>query len=191
MGLTSRSDAAAIIIPLLNRRDSMPDRNDGDDIFQASGHVRVDVCDGATMSALRESLTFARLTNWDSLRTPHLFMGLLHVADPGVYNWANRLNADLGKLLNQFRDLFYQDSEPVPRLLMHREFLSDNVIRVLRDSSARAADQGRDSFTAMDLLITLFTVPNSIVAECFERIGVTAERLTHLAVLAEQESSGV
>ena len=169
----------------------MAERYDGDDLFQSSGHLRIDVCDDATASALQESLTFARLTNWDSLRTPHLFMGLLHVADPGVYNWANRLNADLGKLLAQFRDLFYQDCEPVPRLLMHREFLSDNVIRVLRDALCRAADQGRDSFTAMDLLITLFTVPNSIVAECFERIGVTAERLTHLAVLAEQESSGV
>ena len=191
MGLTSRSDAATKILPLWNGRDAMADRNDDGDIFQASGHLRIDVCDKATLTALRESLTFARLTNWDSLRTPHLFMGLLHVADPGVFNWANRLNADLGKLLDQFRDLFYQDSEPVPPLLMHREFLSDNVIRVLRDSSARAADLGRDIFTPMDLLITLFTVPNSIVAECFERIGVTAERLTHLAVLAEQESSGV
>ena len=187
----SRSDVATIIILLLNRRDSMADRNDDGDIFQASGHLRLDVCDEATASALHESLTFARLTNWDSLRTPHLFMGLLHVADPGVFNWANRLNADLGKLLNQFRDLFHQDSDPVPPLLLHREFLSDNVIRVLRDASSRAADQGRDVFTPMDLLITVFTVPNSIVAECFERIGVTAERLTHLAVLAEQESSDV
>jgi hypothetical protein len=42
----------------------------------------------------------------------------------------------------------------------------------------------------MDLLITLFTVPNSIVAECFERVGVTAAKLTELAVLAERESSG-
>jgi hypothetical protein len=43
----------------------------------------------------------------------------------------------------------------------------------------------------MDLLITLFTAPNSIVAECFERIGVTAARLTELAVLAERECPGV
>jgi len=191
MGLTTESVVAAIILPTLNGRDPMGDRNDDGDIFQRSGHLRADVCDGPTMTALRESLTFARLTNWDSLRTPHLFMGLLHVADPGVFNWANRLNADLGKLLNQFRDLFHQDSDPVPPLLLHREFLSDNVIRVLRDASSRAADQGRDVFTPMDLLITVFTVPNSIVAECFERIGVTAERLTHLAVLAEQESSDV
>ena len=49
---------------------------------------------------------------------------------------------------------------------------------------------GLDSFgaqiTSMDLLISLLTAPNSIVAECFERIGVTAAKLTELAVMAEQ-----
>jgi hypothetical protein len=40
----------------------------------------------------------------------------------------------------------------------------------------------------MDLLITLLTASNSIVAECFDRIGVTPAKLTELAVLAEQQS---
>ena len=39
----------------------------------------------------------------------------------------------------------------------------------------------------MDLLISLLTASNSIVAECFERIGVTAAKLTELAVMAEQQ----
>jgi ATP-dependent Clp protease ATP-binding subunit ClpA len=168
----------------------MFDRSE-DDIFLPGGRLRPDVVDEATARALRESLAHARATNWDSVRTPHLFMGLLAAPDPGVFNWANRLGADLGKLLDQFRDLFYQDAEPVPPLLLNREFLSDNVIRVLRDSYARAKDYERTHFTQMDLLITLFTAPNSIVAECFERVGVTAARLTELAVLAERESSGV
>ena len=37
----------------------------------------------------------------------------------------------------------------------------------------------------MDLLISMFTTPHSIVAECFEKIGVTAAKLTELAVMAE------
>ena len=36
-----------------------------------------------------------------------------------------------------------------------------------------------------DRHITLLTSANSIVAECFERIGVTAAKLTELAVIAE------
>lgn len=168
----------------------MSDHTD-EDIFLPSGRVRGDIADPATGFALRESLTHARATNWDSVRTPHLFMGLLSAPDPGVANWADRLGADLGKLLDQFRDLFYQDADPVPPLLLNREFLSDNVIRVLRDAHTRAAQCGRETFTQMDLLITLFTAPNSIVAECFERIGVTAAKLTELAVLAEKEGHGV
>src|SRR5262249_48044617 len=116
-------------------------------------------------------------------------MGLLAAPDSGVFKWASRLGADLSGLLDQFRDLFYQDnSEPVPPLLLNREFLSDNVIRLLRDAHVRAGDSGRDSITPMDLLITLLTTPNSIVAECFGRIGVTAAKLTELAVLAERDN---
>jgi ATP-dependent Clp protease ATP-binding subunit ClpA len=160
-----------------------------DEIFLINGRVRPDVCDDATSQALRDSLAHARSTNWDSVRTPHLFMGLLGTADGGVYNWARRLGADTMRLLDQFRDLFFQDSEPVPPLLLNREFLSDNVIRVLREALMRCQDYGRHQISPMDLLITLFTTPNSIVAECFERIGVAATRLTELAVAVEQEES--
>jgi ATP-dependent Clp protease ATP-binding subunit ClpA len=158
-----------------------------DDIFLPSGRLRPDVVDDPTAHALRESLALTRATNWDSVRTPHLFMGLLAAPDPGVFTWATRLGADLQKLLDQFRELFLQDAEPVPPLLLNREFLSDNVLRLLRDAYARARDYGRPTIGQMDLLITLFSTPNSIVAECFERIGVTATHLTDIAVQAERE----
>lgn len=161
---------------------------DVDDIFLPSGRLRPDLLDEATARVLREALSYTRSTNWDSVRTPHLFMGLLAAPDEGVFKWAARLGADLPVLLEQFRDLFYQqNAEPVPPLLLNREFLSDNVIRLLRDAHGRAINSGRSHVTPMDLLITLFTTPNSIVAECFERIGVTAARLTELAVLAERD----
>lgn len=162
--------------------DDLPE----DDIFLASGRLRPDVTDNATARAVRESLSLARSTNWDSVRTPHLFMGLLTHPDPGVLNWSCRLGVNLNRLFDQFHELFLQIAlEPVPPLLLNREFLSDNVIRVLRDAYSRAKDHGRTQFHQMDLLIILLTAPNSIVAECFERIGVTAARLTELAVLAE------
>ncbi|QEG25798.1 Clp amino terminal domain protein [Gemmata obscuriglobus] len=159
-----------------------------DDIFLPSGRLRPDILDEATARVLREALGHTRATNWDSVRTPHLFMGLLAAPDSGVFKWAGKLGADLPGLLDQFRDLFHQpNAEPVPPLLLNREFLSDNVIRLLRDAYGRAYDCGRGIVTPMDLLITLFTTPNSIVAECFERIGVTAAKLTELAVLAEKD----
>jgi ATP-dependent Clp protease ATP-binding subunit ClpA len=135
-------------------------------------------------------MRLARETHWDSVRSPHIFMGLLAVPDPGVRLWGDRLGADLTRLLAQFQELFHQeDGDCEALLLLNREFLSDNVIRLLREAYTRAVMNRRNAITPMDLLITLLTTTNSIVAECFERIGVTAAKLTELAVLAEQHTA--
>jgi hypothetical protein len=116
-------------------------------------------------------------------------MGLLAVPDAGVRNWGERLRADLPELLGKFKELFYQDSgESEPLVLLSREFLSDNALRLLREAHERARDHHRLQITPMDMLICLLTSSQSIVAECFERIGLTAAKLTELAVMAEQQA---
>jgi ATP-dependent Clp protease ATP-binding subunit ClpA len=161
----------------------------GDDIFQPSGRVRPNLLTDAAAAALTESVRFARETRWDSVRSPHVFMGLLSVPDAGMQTWGERLRADLPKLLGQFQELFHQEEgEEEAILALNREFLSDNVIRLLREAQSRASDHDRKQITTMDLLISLLTATNSIVAECFERIGVTAAKLTELAVIAERET---
>ena len=160
-----------------------------EDIFLPGGHLCKDCISESAMTVLCEALKLARDTRWDSVRSPHIFMGLLAVPDPGVRTWGERLGADLNRLLGQFQELFHQeegDSDAMLRL--NREFLSDNVIRLLCEAHARARDHHRRKITPMDLLISLLTASNSIVAECFERIGVTAAKLTELAVLAEQQA---
>jgi ATP-dependent Clp protease ATP-binding subunit ClpA len=157
-----------------------------DDIFLPGGRLRLDCFTEDALRALRESLRLARETRWDSVRSPHVFMGLLAVPDPSVRNWGDRLQADLTKLLGQFQELFHQEQgEEEALLVLNREFLSDNVIHLLRDAYNRAVDHQRSKITPMDLLISLLTAANSIVAQCFERIGVTAAKLTELAVMAE------
>jgi ATP-dependent Clp protease ATP-binding subunit ClpA len=168
---------------------AMPDDCE-DDVFLPGGRVRLELLNDPAAQALNESMRLARETLWDSLRSPHIFMGLLAVPDPGVRNWGDRLGADIPRLLGQFQELFHQeDGETGAVLSLNREFLSDNVIRLLRDAHLRARDNCRPQITCMDLLISLLTAPNSIVAECFERIGVTAAKLTELAVMAEQQES--
>jgi ATP-dependent Clp protease ATP-binding subunit ClpA len=159
------------------------------DLFHPCGDLRREPFQDDAFDALEEALEEARATRWDSLRSPHLFMGLLAAPDPSVSNWVERLGADLPLLLDQFRDLFYQeDGEPVPYLRLHREFLSDSVIGMLREAGQRCRRQGRDRTSPLDLLITLFTTRNSIVAECFEKVGVTAAHLTELAVRVERQA---
>jgi ATP-dependent Clp protease ATP-binding subunit ClpA len=160
-----------------------------EDIFQPSGRIRTNLVTDSAAAALTEAVRLARETRWDSVRSPHVFMGLLACPDAGMQTWGDRLRADLPKLLGQFQELFHQDEgEEEAILALNREFLSDNVIRLLREAHTRAQDHSRTQITTMDLLISLLTSPNSIVAECFERIGVTAAKLTELAVIAERES---
>jgi len=159
------------------------------DIFQADGRLRQEVVTDTALDALRQALQQARETRWDSVRSPHVFMGLLAAPDPGVSNWAERIGEDLADILIKFQELFRQaESEGEPVLAINREFLSDNVIRLLREAHQRATYNHRSRITPMDLLISLLTTPNSIVAECFERIGVTAAKLTELAVIAEHHA---
>jgi ATP-dependent Clp protease ATP-binding subunit ClpA len=158
-----------------------------DDVFLPGGRLRIDMLSESAAMAMQEALRLARETRWDSVRSPHVFMGLLAAPDANVCNWGKRLQADLPKLLGQFQELFHQDEvEDEAVLILNREFLSDNVIRLLREAVNRAQDHGRSRITPMDLLISLLTAANSIVADCFERIGVTAAKLTELAVIAEQ-----
>jgi ATP-dependent Clp protease ATP-binding subunit ClpA len=160
-----------------------------DDIFLPGGRLRVDLLTESANEVLKDSLRLARETRWDSLRSPHIFMGLLAVPDASVNNWGERLQANLPKLLRDFQELFHQEEgEEEAVLALNREFLSDNVIRLLRDAYNRAVDHGRSRITPMDLLISLLTAANSIVAECFEKIGVTAAKLTELAVIAEHRA---
>ena len=157
-----------------------------DDIFLPGGRLRLDLLTDPAVDVLNESVRLARDTRWDSVRSPHVFMGLLSVPDASVKNWGERLQADLNKLLGQFQELFHQEEgDEENYLALNREFLSDNVIRLLREAFNRANDNHRRKITPMDLLISLLTASNSIVAECFERIGVTAAKLTELAVIAE------
>jgi ATP-dependent Clp protease ATP-binding subunit ClpA len=169
-------------------RDMAPERS-RDDIFRPGGQICADRLAEPTTHVLQEALRLARETRWDSVRSPHIFMGLLATPDSSVRDWGDRLNADLDKLLGQFQELFHQEEGDREALLvLNREFLSDNVIRLLRDAWHRARDHGRRNVTPMDLLITLLTASNSIVADCFANIGLTAAKLTELAVIAEQQA---
>jgi ATP-dependent Clp protease ATP-binding subunit ClpA len=159
-----------------------------EDIFLPDGRLRLDLLTESALAAIYESLHQAQETRWESVRSPHIFMGILAVPDEGVRNWGKRLEEDLSDILGKFQELFRQEADAADAVLvLNREFLSDNVLRLLRDAHQRAASHGRRRITPMDLLITMLVSHDSIVAECFQNSGVTAAKLTELAVIAEHQ----
>src|SRR3984957_16970587 len=96
------------------------------DVFLPSGRLRTDLVNASAGGVLEQSVRMAHDTRWDSIRSPHVFMGLLAAPDQSLTVWIQRLGTDRPKLLDQFRELFHQeegDSEAV--LILNREFLSD------------------------------------------------------------------
>src|SRR5438105_15710619 len=78
------------------------------DIFLPGGKPRPECLTESAAQVLCEAVRLARETRWDSVRSPHLFMGLLAVPDPGVKRWGDRLGADVATLLPQFQQLFHR-----------------------------------------------------------------------------------
>ena len=158
------------------------------DLFAPNGCLDPEYFTADAYLALQAALKQTRQTHWDTLRSPHVFMGLLEAPDDCIRAWARHWHADTEQLLADFRSLFHlaEGSTDAP-LVLHREFFSDNVLRVLRLARQRALGRDRQRVTPTDLLISVLTSANSIVAECFERIGVTAAKLTEMAVIAEQK----
>ena len=120
-----------------------------DDVFMPGGKLRLDLVEEGAVQALQESLRLARETGWDQVRSPHVFMGLLAVPDAGIRSWGERLGADLPRLLGQFQELFNQElaGDADCLLVLNREFLSDNVLRLLRDAYGRAVENQRPRVT--------------------------------------------
>ena len=157
-----------------------------DDVFENNGKLSLSLFSSDAMTVLSESIKHAVATRSDNIRTPHLFMGLLSFPDPGIIAWGQSLKADLNQLSIQFQELFHQDKTPEhAKLFLHREFLSDQVIELIRDAKDRSSIHARKKITPMDLLISLLTDSDSVVIDCFQRIGVTSAKLTEYAVLAE------
>jgi ATP-dependent Clp protease ATP-binding subunit ClpA len=152
------------------------------DLFHPNGRVRLEYFNEKVARSLRAALDAARTTCWQSLRSPHLFIGLLQEPDEPVREWADRAAIDLPKLCKEFMELFDEsDRLPPQTLTLHREFVSDHVLRLLRRALQRARDHDRNEINGMDLLLTVLTASPSVVAECLRRGGHKPRRLIRLA----------
>jgi len=161
-----------------------------DDIFAANGWLRSELLEETALKALQRAVCWASDTRWDSIRTPHLFMGLLSTSDRRVMEWCRMIGADADSLLLQFAALFTRTKRPPFAVVrLHREFLSENAIGVLRAASIRSLRCKHSHIRMSDLLVALFSPAGGIVAGCFADVGYPPERLAAMAVAAEGTAS--
>jgi ATP-dependent Clp protease ATP-binding subunit ClpA len=155
------------------------------DVFLADGRINPECHTPQVARVLDHALKHAERSGWDSVRTPHIVIGLLSNPDAAIRDWCRRLRVDARELQAQFEAVFRSETTRPQRLQLHREFLSDNAIRVLRDTFERSRRAGRKETAPIDLLLTVLAPPAGIVGKCFERIGFTPDNLLQLAILTE------
>ncbi|MCE9534498.1 MAG: hypothetical protein K8T89_25760 [Planctomycetes bacterium] len=159
------------------------------DIFAPNGWLRQELLEPAVRKAMQRALCWTADTCWDSLRTPHIFMGLLSVGNRHVTEWCRLIGADPDSLLLQFAALFTRPRDmKTPIIRLNREFLSENAIRSLRVAYDRACRSDRSEIRIIDLLVALFSPAGGIVAGCFADVGYPPERLAAMAVAAEERN---
>lgn len=162
-----------------------PERT-ADPLFTPQGTIRPDILTPALSVVFKESLSFARQTHWESLRTPHLFMAMLCHPEESVRAWVEDAELDSEFIVAQFRRLFTNHDQPEPEVVcFQREFMSLNVIRLLRSALERCHDCGRSRMTVMDILMPILASPGSVVAECFDTRGIASHDLLEIAVRSE------
>src|SRR5580704_6605141 len=81
------------------------------EIFAANGWLRTDLLHPMALKAVQRAVCWAADTRWESVRTPHLFMGLLSVGDRHVNEWCRMIGAGMDSLLLQFAALFTHDRD--------------------------------------------------------------------------------
>jgi len=167
----------------MNFRDSVET-----DIFAPNGYLKPEGIEPVALKSIERAVCWAADTRWESVRTPHLFMGVLSVGDRHVIEWCRMIGSDPDSLLLQFASLFTRSKDQQPPLVrMNREFISENAIRCLRLAFERARRVNRP-VRLIDLLVSIFSPAGGIVGGCFAEVGYPPERLAAMAVAAEERN---
>ncbi len=134
------------------------------DIFRPNGFVDLTRFAPAASVALDEAVVAARTTRWQSIRAPHLFLGLLLEPDRTINLWALRAGVDLLATGWKFRHMLRQPGALPSAPRMHREFLSQGAIAALRAAATRCEEHARLRVTPADLLWAVLAQDGCVIA---------------------------
>ncbi len=159
------------------------------DVFLPGGPLDESRFLPVSWAMLRHACQAAAETKWETLRSPHVFIGLMATPDDSVARWCESLETTPAKMYRQFVRMFTQASKDSPRVRLHREFCSTNTIKLIRAAANHASDLSPPLIRPLDLLGGLLS-DDGCVAACFRESGYSAAVLRVLAREAEAGPAG-
>jgi ATP-dependent Clp protease ATP-binding subunit ClpA len=143
------------------------------ELFHTAGQPLKERFESEAWGAFDRAADSARIGGWESIRTPHLFVGLLRGEDAVIHRWANFVPIDGPQLANEIERLFRCELPGRPGTLpVHREFFSNGLLAVLQQAAHRASQRGCPFIAPSDLLHALLSHRDSIVSETLETAGI-------------------
>jgi hypothetical protein len=184
--------------------------NPESDLFALNGMLRSEVFHSRTWLALQEAIKVTHRARWNCVRSPHLFVGLLTHPDKAIERWAYLMGLNLPFSVTLLTELFTIDAAKPPKILrLHREFMSDTVLGLLRQAEQRRSLQWRSHRSTTpdvaplappgmrreerlilpsDVLMSFATARENVILQCFEHVGISRERMLETAILAEKDN---
>jgi len=154
------------------------------DIFLPGGPLDERRFSPAAWAMLQCASQDATETRWETLRSPHVFMGVMAAPDETVARWCEALDSTPEAIRRQFVRLFTETGAAHTRVRLHREFCSTNTIKLFRAAARQAAEIGHLIVRPLDVLRALLS-DDGCVAACFRESGYTASGLRVLLRGAE------
>ena len=147
-------------------------RTGSETLFAPDGRLRQEYFTASAVRALRAACDAAMRTGWPTLRTPHLFIGLLEEADEPIARWLSRNQLDAARLRKDFLDWFDMSEQLSAKPIhLQAECFSEHLRQALHFAYERALQRGGSPITPADLLAAVFLCEPSVVCECLRRDG--------------------
>ena len=149
-------------------------------LFMPNGYVTPELFTADAYAGLELTLKAAAETRWDTVRTPHIFMGLAARGDGLADVLFGKTRHSVKDIYRAFSRAFMQRPGAEGPLQLHREFFSDNVIRLLHRARARTAEHQETQISEKQLMMAILEDVDGIVVYTLSQIGLDAERLREL-----------
>ncbi len=155
---------------------------EGSELFEKGGMLNTELFDDSCWKALKKAVEIATIMNWDDIRTPHVFLGILNRNGSILEKRISRLNLGF-RLSDLFFKLFQKPHKEVrKRLLLRYNHISRNTLKLLWQAHRLAKASGRSLISEDDLLKAILLDEQNIVTQILKKNRIDISYLLDLTL---------
>lgn len=149
-----------------------------DPIFHRSGKLRSEVFDTATLLALRTAARITEQTQWQEIRSPHLFLGILCRPNSILAERVLHTEITTPEVLKEILVSFLQQPGETQRTFsIEKASFSDNALSVFRSAAELAAQTDSNRILEDHILQTILDGDSHVISQIIAQLGISKDAL--------------